>query len=144
MKEAISAELEARASELEPKYRSAGEAQIGRLLDRYGLPFFYQQPTLIYDRGRYEIWHPDFTLPSANGMVIEYAGMAHTRDAAGDMRRQQEVYRENGIRALIADSSDLIGERWAERLYARIEEAARYALANPWGYGQRGAEGYRG
>ena len=60
---------------LEPPYKSRGEAQMGRLLDRYELPFFYEQPTLIYDRGRHHIWHPDFTPPQYNGLVVEYAAL---------------------------------------------------------------------
>jgi len=51
-------ELEARLAALEPPYKSKGEAQVGRILNRYGIPFIYEQPTLIYDRGRHRIWHP--------------------------------------------------------------------------------------
>ena len=51
-------ELEACIARLEPPYRSRGEAQVGRRLDRYGIPFFYEYPTLVYDRGRYRQWHP--------------------------------------------------------------------------------------
>lgn len=47
------ARLEDRLDPSEPPYRSRGEAQVGRLLDRYGIPFFYEQSTLVYDRGRY-------------------------------------------------------------------------------------------
>lgn len=144
MKQKTESDLELRTGELEPNYRSAGEAQIGHLLDRYRVPFFYEQPTLIYDRGRYEVWHPAFTLPGANGMLIEYADTGAGREAGGDMQHQQEVYRENGIRALVVDPSDLNGESWAEKLYARVEEASRCARANPWGYGRRDAHGYRG
>lgn len=51
-------DLDARIAAMEPPYRSRGEAQVGRLLDRYNIPFFYEHPTLIYDRGRYRVWHP--------------------------------------------------------------------------------------
>ena len=44
--------LEDRLDPLEPPYKSRGEAQVGRLLDRYGIPFVYEQPTIVYDRGR--------------------------------------------------------------------------------------------
>ena len=50
--------LEERLAGLEPPYRSQGEAQVGRLLDRYGIPFFYEHPLLILDRGRHRVWHP--------------------------------------------------------------------------------------
>ena len=48
-----------------------GEAQVSNLLKRYGIPFVYEQSTLIYDRGRYRIWHPDFTLPKHRNMIVE-------------------------------------------------------------------------
>ena len=64
------ARLEDRLDPLEPPYRSRGEAQIGRLLDRFGIPFFYEQPTLICDRGRHRVWRPDFTLPTYNGISL--------------------------------------------------------------------------
>ena len=50
--------LEERLAGLEPPYRSRGEAQVGRLLDRYGIPFFYEHPLLVLDRGHYRVWHP--------------------------------------------------------------------------------------
>jgi len=72
--------LEDRLGPLEPPYKSRGEAQVGRLLDRYGIPFFYEQPTLVLDRGRHRLWRPDFTLPDYNGLVVEYAGMPDVPD----------------------------------------------------------------
>jgi hypothetical protein len=51
-------ELEERLRALEPPYRSRGEAQVGRLLDRYGIPFFYEQPLVVLDRGRHRLWQP--------------------------------------------------------------------------------------
>ena len=41
-----------RLDELEPKYQSHEEARIGRLLDRYGIPFFCQQPVIVQDQGQ--------------------------------------------------------------------------------------------
>ena len=71
MSSAPDSDLDARLAALEPPYRSRGEAQVGHLLDRYGIPFFYEQSTLIYDRGRHRVWHLDFTLPSYGSMIIE-------------------------------------------------------------------------
>ena len=36
---------------------------IGRLLDKYGIPFFYRQATTIYNNRKNKIWNPSFTLP---------------------------------------------------------------------------------
>lgn len=121
-------DLDARIAALEPPYRSRGEAQVGRLLDRYGIPFFYEQPTLIYDRGRHRIWHPDFTLPTYNGLVVEYAGMMEVPDYARGIRHKQRAYAANGIPALFVYPTDLTGPAWPEHLYERIVGAAQCAL----------------
>jgi hypothetical protein len=89
---APSARLEDRLHPLEPPYRSRGEAQVGRLLDREQIPFLYEQPTLIYDRGRHRIWRPDFTLPTYGGLDRRVRGddgcaRLRSRDRAQDCER---------------------------------------------------------
>ena len=54
--------LEDMLTELDPPYESKEELKIGRMLDQYGIPFFYEQATIIYDQGKNEIWKPAFTL----------------------------------------------------------------------------------
>ena len=115
-----SAHLTDRLGPLEPPYRSRGEAQIGRLLDRYGIPFFYEQPTIVYDRGRYRCWHPDFTLPTRNGLVVEYAGMPDRPDYMQGLRRKQRAYRRNEIPAVFFYPTELKQPRWPDRVMARI------------------------
>jgi len=44
--------------------------------DLAALTTIARYPTLVYDWGRYRTWHPDFTLPSYNGLIVEYAGMS--------------------------------------------------------------------
>jgi len=121
-------ELEALLATLEPPYKSRGEAQVGRLLDRYGVPFFYEQPTLIYDRDRHHTWHPDFTLPTYNSLIVEYAGMMDVPDYAAGIRHKQRAYDANEIPALFVYPQDLTGPAWPERLYERIEDAGQRAL----------------
>jgi hypothetical protein len=106
---------------LEPPYKSRGEAQIGRLLDRYGIPFFYEQPLIVYDRGRHRIWHPDFTLPQYNGLVVEYAGMPDKPDYMAGIRHKQKVYKLNEIAAMLVYPSDLTGPDWPVRLYEMLQ-----------------------
>ncbi len=113
--------LENRLGPLEPPYRSRGEIQVGRLLDLYGIPFFYEQPTLIYDRGRHRLWRPDFTLPTYNGLVIEYAGMMDIPDYAVGIKHKKMAYEANGIPAVFVYPEDLRGSDWPRRLYERIE-----------------------
>ena len=118
------ARLEDRLDPLEPPYRSRGEAQVGRLLDRYNVPFFYEQPTLVYDRGRHRRWLPDFTLPTYDGLIVEYAGMPDVPSYAAGIRHKQRVYKNNEIQALFIYPRDLIGRNWPERIVERFHGAA--------------------
>ena len=108
---------------MEPAYRSRGEAQIGRLLDRYGIPFFYEQPTIVYDRSRYRRWNPDFTLPTYSGLVVEYAGMPDRPDYMQGIRHKQRVYRTNEIPAVFVYPAELKQPRWPQRIMDRITRA---------------------
>ncbi len=119
--------LEDRLDPHEPPYRSRGEAQVGRLLDRYGIPFFYEYPTPVYDRGRYRIWHPDFTLPTYGHLVVEYAGMPDVADYAEGIRHKRHAYAVNRIPVMFIYPADLNGRAWPERLIGRIYEAAEQA-----------------
>ena len=105
-------------SELDPPYRSRQEAQLGRMLDRYGIPFFYDQSVLVYDNGRHEIVKPAFTLPTYAGLVVEYA------DKAEDTHRRQRMYHDNGIAAVIVQPEDMQGFEGPPNLLDRIERAA--------------------
>ena len=120
MNHAPSTRLEDRLDPLEPPYRSRGEAQVGRLLDRYGIPFFYEQPTLVYDRGRHRIWHPDFTLPTYNGLIVEYAGMMDIPDYAQGIRHKQQAYAANEMAALFVYPGYIHNGNWPEQLLQRI------------------------
>jgi len=114
----IRTDLEDELSEFEPSYRSRQETQLGRILDRYGIPFFYDQPVLVYDNGRHKIVKPAFTLPTYAGLVMEYA------DKAEDIHRRQQVYKDNGIAAVIVQPEDLQGFEGPINLLNRIEQAA--------------------
>ena len=116
--------LEDRLGPLEPPYKSRGEAQVGRLLDRYGIPFFYEQPIVVHDRGKYTIWRPDFTLPAHNGLVVEYAGMPDVPEYMAGIRHKERVYRRNGIPAIFVYPQDIGRSHWPEKVYHRITNAA--------------------
>ena len=119
--------LEDRLGPLELPYRSRGEAQVGRLLDRYGIPFFYEQALLVYDRGQHRIWHPDFTLPTYNGLIIEYAGMPDIPEYMAGIRHKKHVYAANQIPAMFIYPDDLKVPQWPETILERITcESQRY------------------
>ena len=137
--------LDERVDQLEPPYRSRGEAQVGRLLDRYGIPFFYEHPLLVLDRGRYRIWHPDFTLPSYGGLVVEYAGMPDRPDYMQGIRHKVRAFRANGVAAVFLYPWNLRGEDWQEDVIARIHYVSHSRLNPLWppepcsDYGNNGA-----
>ena len=119
--------LEDRLGPNEPPYKSRGEAQVGRLLDRYGIPFCYEQPTIVYDRGRQRVWRPDFTLSTYNGLIVEYAGMMDVLDYAGGIRYKQRAYSANKMAAVFVYPLDLTGPAWSQRVHDRIEQAGKQA-----------------
>jgi hypothetical protein len=118
--------LEDQLGPLEPPYRSRGEAQVGRLLDRYGIPFFYEQPTIVLASGRYRRWHPDFTLSAYGDLVLEYAGMPDRPEYLAGLRYKQRVYAANDLPALFIYPNDLTGPRWPRYLAARICAAGQH------------------
>lgn len=118
--------LEQRLRRREPTYRSRGEAQVGRLLDWYGIPFVHEGPTPIYDRGRQRSWHPDFSLPAHNGLILEYAGMMDIPEYAAGIRHKRRAYARNGLRVLFVYPRDLRGPSWPDRLVERICRASTY------------------
>ena len=112
----------------EPSYKSRGEAQVGRLLDRYGIPFVYEQPIVVIDRGRYRRWHPDVSLPNHNGVVVEYAGMPDVPDYMTGIRHKQHVYAANTVPAMFVYPQDLQGPNWPQKLRDRICHFADQAI----------------
>ena len=105
--------LEDYIDELDPPYESKEEAQIGHMLDEYGIPFFYKHPTIVYDKGHNKREYPVFTVPTYDGVVIEYM-----RSSYGDRYKyKQEMYEQNQIPAVIITHEDLQGSTWQQQLY---------------------------
>jgi hypothetical protein len=127
--------LERRLEPLEPPYKSTEEAQIGRMLDRYGVPFFYMQERLVYESGAYRIQRPDFTLPWYNGLVINYIGDADSARHENSPEYRRQLYIENAIPAVFLGPADLTRPSWEEGLYARLQRAGEEALRSMDLYG---------
>ena len=119
--------LEDRLAPWEPPYRSRGEAQVGGLLDRYGIPFFYEHPTAVHDRGRRRIWRPDFTLPTYARLIVEYAGMPDRPEYMAGVRHKKQAYAANGLAAVFLYPEDLRGRDWPQRVLAKIARPGRAA-----------------
>jgi len=111
-------ELEGVLTELDPPYESKEELKVGRLLDQYGIPFFYKQATIIYDQGKNEIWHPTFTLPQYGCAIIDYIDNTDTK--ALDQKIQ--VYRYNQIPATVLGPKDLEKSNFKNDLYQKLKE----------------------
>ena len=117
-----STDLDDQLEGLEPPYESPAHRQIGRALDRYGIPFFYRQPTLVYDGGSHHVYHPVFTLPGYNGLVIEYA-RAGQPDGDAHLRHRRDVHELNQIPAVFVSPDDMKKLDWQAGLVERVAEA---------------------
>lgn len=126
-------------TELDPPYETKDELRIGRILDRYGIPFFYKQATIIYTEGKNDLWKPSFTLYSYGGTVIDYV-------AGSDASQQEErlskdrIYRYNQIPATVLGPPDLDKPHWDKDLYAKLEHLYRRAF-DPMRYTLEGTRG---
>jgi len=132
-------ELEDRLTDLDPRYESEQERQIGRMLDQYGIPFFYRQPTIVYQDGQNQLWKPAFTLSSYGGLLVGYvsgSGPSQTQEAL----TREQIYRYNQIPATVLGPPDLDKPNWDKDLYAKLEQLYRQA-SDPMRYPQVGSEG---
>ena len=110
-------DLEYYMGKLKPQYESKGQAEIGHMLDEYHIPFFYENPILVWEHGERRIKRPDFTLPTYNNMVIEYTPVPDET-----AKQDNSIYRENNIAALFLKDSDLAAPNWQQQLYDKLEE----------------------
>jgi hypothetical protein len=132
-------ELEDLLTELDPPYESRDELKVGRMLDRYGIPFFYRQATIIYNEGQNEIWKPSFTLYSYGGAVIDYVAGSGENHQEQVLSRDR-IYRYNQIPATVLGPPDLDKPKWDEDLYAKLAELYRRAF-DPMRYTLTGTGG---
>lgn len=114
-------------TELDPPYETKDELKVGRMLDRYGIPFFYRQATIIYTEGRNELWRPSFTLYSYGGAVIDYVAGRGEPPQAERLGRDR-IYRYNQIPATVLGPPDLDKPNWDKDLYAKLEQLYRRAF----------------
>jgi hypothetical protein len=119
--------LEDMLTELDPPYESKEELQIGRLLDQYGIPFFYKQATIIYNEGQNEVWKPPFTVYPYGGLVIDYVPGSE-KNQNDELLRKEQIYRYNQIPAVLLGPKDLTESNWEDVLYGKIERTYRQAF----------------
>lgn len=117
-------ELEDMLTELDPPYETMDELKVGRMLDQYGIPFFYKQPTIIYNQGTNEVWKPSFTMFSYGGSVIDYVPGSEEVQ----IPTREQLYRYNQIPAVVVGPKDLDKPGWEASLYGRLEQAYERAF----------------
>ena len=104
-------------TEKRPSYNSEAEHSIADMLNSYGIPFYYKQPTLVVENGRKCIEYVDFFLPTYAGLSIDYFA-----DPRGhSYQRKVRVYSENQVPAALLTRRDIRGRDWQQRLYGRLE-----------------------
>jgi hypothetical protein len=113
-------ELEDMLADLDPPYESMEELKIGRMLDQYGIPFFFKQPMVIYNEGKNEIWKPSFTLYPYGGIVIDYVP-GPRENQEDELLQKEQIYRYNQIPVVLLGPKDLMQPKWEEVLYERLE-----------------------
>jgi len=123
--------------ELDPPYESKKELQIGRILDQYGIPFFYKQATVIYHDGKNEIWKPTFILPQQGCYVIDYISQANDQNSKENViQKRKDIYNYNQIPAAVLGPKDLEKPNFKNDLYQKLkEEFCRFH--NPLAYGMK-------
>ena len=111
-------DLEYFMGKLDPPYESKEDAQIGHMLEDYGVPFFYKQATLLQDQGQRKVTHVDFNLPTYNGMVIDYI----VDPNSSNDHNKRALYEQNQIPAVLVTQEYLKSPTWQQELYKDLEE----------------------
>ena len=109
-------------TDLDPLYESKDELKIGKMLDRYGIPFFYKQATVIYFDGKNEIWHPTFTLPQYGCYVIDYISQTDSQDQKDSVQNRKQIYDYNQIPVTVLGPKDLDKPNFEQDLYQKLKE----------------------
>ena len=101
-----------------PHHKSKEVADIADMLDRYGIPFFHDEPLLVVENGKKAISYADFFLPTYNGLAIDYI----VESQGSTYRRKKNVYQDNQIPALLISRRDLSRPNWQKRLYGTLQD----------------------
>ena len=104
----------------QPVYRSWGEEQIARFLERNGFNFQYEYPLAVVDRGLVRLQYPDFQLPDL-GMIIEYFGVNGNARYDDQVRHKMAIYQQSGIQGLYLNRDSLRGD-WPTRILGEMED----------------------
>jgi len=121
-------------------YKSQGEEQIARLLERNGIAFQYEYPLAVQDHGKTRLYYPDFRLPEY-GLIIEYFGMNGDPGYDARTRHKIGVYKQAGIEGLFLTEESLKGD-WPGRVMGRIEDTLKRRLDRFYNRSYSGQQSY--
>jgi len=113
----ITVPLEDRVEQAKRRFESREKAAIAQMLESYGIPFFYKQPTLINDGGQKTIEYVDFFLPTYNGLAIDY--VVDTKSKV--YLHKEQIYTRNRMQAVLLTRRDLYKKDWQSTLYKKLE-----------------------
>jgi len=113
----ITPTLDDRVAQSRHRFESKEKAAIAEMLNSYGIPFFYKQPTLINDNGQKTIEYVDFFLPTYNGLAIDY--VVDTKSKI--YLRKEQIYTQNQMQAVLLTRSDFYDKSWQSTLYRKLE-----------------------
>ena len=102
-------------------YESKEESSIAKMLDSYGIPFLYKQPTLVIENGKRMIEYADFFLPTYNGLAIDYI----IESNSAIFRRKKNVYQDNQIPAVLISRKYMQRSDWQKKLFNRLQNIYR-------------------
>jgi hypothetical protein len=102
-------------------YESKEEAAIAKMLDSYGIPFLYKQPTLVVENGKRMIEYADFFLPTYNGLALDYI----IESNSAIYRRKKNIYQDNQIPAVQVTRRDMQSSNWQRKLHNTLENIYR-------------------
>jgi DNA helicase-4 len=109
-------------------YKSWGEEQIARLLQREGITYQYEYPLALIDKGKIRIYYPDFRLPE-QGIVIEYFGVNGEQQYDEKTQHKLRLYEQAGIEGLFLTRGSLRGD-WPTKIMDQIENILKNRLYN--------------
>jgi len=115
-------------------YKSTGELEIAKFLDKYEIDFEYESPIAVSESNKIKIWYPDFYLKEYQ-IVLEYFGMYnHNKAYKLNANFKKKTFQNCGIQFIpvyelrnkwedyILKSMKMHQEMKLKKLYEVIEE----------------------
>lgn len=79
------------------EYKSKGEYEIAKFLDKHNIEFEYEFPIAVIDQDKPKLWYPDFYLKEYQ-VVVEYFGMYNYNEGYKEAAdHKKAVFQKCGI-----------------------------------------------